>query len=210
MSLKMKVAVVEDDPRMFAVTRSKLKATFRVEQIEITSSVEELTQEILHGDYDAVLIDFRLKGTSVAQYEGDAVIDEIRKHSKTFPLVLLTGYMEDSLNVGINPDTVYKREDLTKNQEEFINKLTHKIMNYRIHKKKIELEYDSLLKASRKHDLTAKQRERIIELDTELENDIDVSARLPQEIKDNESIRKLSELIESTQELIKRLDKDEI
>lgn len=82
--LRKHILVVDDDPDLRCILQDRL--THRGYMVETAGDGREALTKLDHADFDGVLLDVMMPGIT-----GLVVLQEIRKHDLSLPVVMMTG-----------------------------------------------------------------------------------------------------------------------
>lgn len=199
-----KIAIIDDREDEIRALKLKL-GKFTIIKMVLADELNDLVDDIFTQKLDGVIVDFDLTGTnSKVHYQGDQVYKRIREQKKHYPVTVLTAFSADAESTTIDPDIVYEKSKVFEDWEEFSRKLEKKIDQYRDMLTEAKKEYIKLL---RQENLTYAEEERIIELDTLIEDELQAEYAMYPSIKSTSNQKKLNELINLTEKLIERLEK---
>jgi hypothetical protein len=185
-------------------------------EIELVNDKQDIIQNIIDEQVDAVVIDYKLMehGCSPLTFNGNELLKELNDRLDNFPAFIMTNYPPDARKHRIDPFRIVSKEfmqpDKNKPQyekgQELIKTIKALIKNY---KDDLADKEERLLTLINKRKtggiLSDFEEEEMIELDTFLEKSINKKSRLPKKWKRPGEISKLDELIKDTQELIDEL-----
>ena len=173
-------------------------------EIELNNDIDQMVDSIISQKTDALIIDFKLSSQKNISYSGIALAQAIDKRLRGFPIFILTSY-EDDLYEKESFDA-YQVFDFaryigeTEERIELNSKIVQQIKKYNatINRWKNEL-LDLLPQAGKSVTID----ERILSLDSLLENSIDGASALPDKLKhDLEGTNRIQLLIDKLDEII--------
>lgn len=97
------------------------------EQTTLLSLIEQISEHQL----DMLIIDYNLVETGVVTFNGDIIVNEIRKKFHKLPLMVLTSDEGDALNHVMDGLIVYSKEDHAEKPSIFKHKIFNTIDNYK-------------------------------------------------------------------------------
>lgn len=208
MMVKGRIIYVDEDPEDIMYFQDFTEGVFELEAIQVINdtSLEELVDEILDSPPDAVVTDFMLNEKATVGFNGQGLIEALQKRNKHIPCFLLTSHAPDAIEATHDARLVQAKGVMLGGDELrslFISQIAKVIKDHKAEVSSAEEELSSLLGEQREA-LTAEQRQRIIQLDTYLEEHGLTSAALPDELKSDRSIELLVELISQVDLILKR------
>jgi hypothetical protein len=205
---KGRIIYIDDDEEDIIYFQSFADGYFQVETREINngSILEELVDEILSSPPDAVISDFLLNEKAKVGFNGQALIESLQSRNKHIPCFLLTSHAPDALSATHDARLVQAKSVVIGGDRDlqflFREQIAKLIAD---HKKKLdqsEVELDLLLSIPNEA-LTISQRDRIIELDTYVEEHGHSAHVLPPELKSERSLELLTKLVAQVDKLLK-------
>lgn len=181
-------------------------AVFLAEKFQVMDGIgiEQVVEAILGAD--CAVIDYQLKSDAIVPFTGVDVLNEVLKRHKNFPAFLLTSYQDDVFcNEIVDVCHVFAFDsylESPKYARELNRSILRQVCNHERERKDWE---EKLLALKCKERRTADDDERILELDTWVEqcisnNAMSVSKRAKRDLsptKIDELISKIDELISS-------------
>lgn len=208
---KGRVIYIDEDPDDIVYFQEFMDGHFALEVVEIVndSDLNEVVDEIISYHPDAVVTDFMLNEKATVGFNGQALIELLQERNKHMPCFLLTSHAPDALEAThdarlVQAKAVMMRDDL---KSLFRSQIAKVIADHKLRLSNSEIELDSLLLLPR-GDLTAHQRQRVIELDSYIEEHGLSSNALPDELKEDRSLDLLTQLVSQVDALLKREGRD--
>ena len=207
-----KIGFIDEDVQWINQFKRFASDRFDVLTFELSeeTTIEKLIIEIRNSSIDCLIVDFDLKESDLIPFNGDDIIDAIRKDTPFFPLFVVTCHPEEHvLNEVDDVDIVYVKENITdpKKQGIFALRIKNKIDHYRskIRSTKQDIERLVLLKAERA--LTPMEEEQLAEHYYFLEKTAPEEKILPAHLAKPESISQLNSFVENTKKILEELKK---
>lgn len=180
---------------------------FKIKIIELSENQDEIINNILEANLDAIAIDYKLmEHNTKIGFNGDVIYNSLIDRLYNFPAFILTNYVPDASKSSIKdefkiiPKRWMKAGSIEGN--ELIEKIKHSIPKYKKRLDDAEKELLGLIDKKTKNKLTGKEEERLIELDTMLEKTIDKKDSIPRKWKEEKS--EISKLIQLAEDIIKK------
>jgi len=211
---KFKLGIIDEDESEVKEFFRFFEEAFEPIEIELVNDKQEIIQNIIAEQVDAVVIDYKLMEHGSLTFNGNELLKELNDRLDNFPAFIMTQYPRDARNHRIDPFRIVSKEfmqpDENKPQyekgQELIKTIKALIKNY---KDDLADKEERLLTLINKRKtggrLSDFEEEEMIELDNFLEKSINKKRRLPKKWKRPVEISKLDELIKDTQELIDEL-----
>lgn len=173
-------------------------------EIQLEGDINQMIEKIVADKPDALVIDFKLSSQENISYSGVALAQAIDKKLCGFPIFILTSYEDD----------LYEKENFDAYQvfdfERYINdiqerleinsKMVQQIKKYNTTLNQWKTELTELLPHAGEN---ARIDERILTLDSFIENSIDGTSALPQKLKQElEDTNRIQLLIDKIDKII--------
>lgn len=208
--IKFKLGIIDeyqddiDDFKIF------FENDFNIVEIELKNSVEEIINSIIQAEIDAVAIDYKLtEHNREIAFNGNEIFNYLVDKLYKFPAFILTNYVPDASKSDISDEfkIISKRWMKVGADEgnELIEKIKNSIIKYKQLVDDSEKELLNLIKKKKNNKLTAKEEERLIELDSFLETVIDKKSSVPKQWKEQKN--EISKLIELAEKILKKEEK---
>lgn len=171
--------------------------------------LDSITEEIISSNPDAVVTDFLLSEKARVEFNGQSLIEAIHRRNKHLPCFLLTSHAPDALDATHDARLVYSKsipfggvrnEEL---QSIFLKQIEKLIFNFRKNFQDALSELE-MLTGKPTEQLTALERQRIIELDNFIDSHGFSSYPIPDNIKDDKNLELLTNLITEIDKLLRR------
>lgn len=212
--MKGKIIYIDEDPEDIIYFQDFIDGHFDLEVIEITNGVllNDVVDEILSSPPDAIITDFLLNEKARVSFNGQALIESIQHRNKHIPCFLLTSHAPDALTATHDARLVQSKavllggNSISDLKSLFRIQIAKVIETYKESYRKAVDEIDAL-SAETPQNLTAIQRQRLVELDDYIESFGLSSHQVPSALKEDKSIELLTQLISSVDDLIARTKK---
>lgn len=176
-------------------------------KIENDNEIDAVVDEILSIDGDAVITDYLLTEKARVKFDGQALIEAIQARNMHLPCFLLTSHAPDALNATHDARLVQSKSipfggrDLDEHKNLFIMLIDKVIKNFKSNRDLARQEFDTL-SAIEADQLTAVQKQRLIQLDNILDSYGFAKAPLPDELKEEKHLVLLAKLVNDIDVLI--------
>jgi hypothetical protein len=199
---KFKIGYIDDNPTQVRSFQRDAGQEFDVVKIPLKKSLDTVVSDIFDQKINAVVIDYDLReGNNKINYQGDDIFKKVIERVDNFPAFILTSHVNEAEKQAIDINAIYDRD-----AGNFLKRVRRQIENYQKNLELVESEF-SKLKSKKKRNLV--QEERMIELDTLIERSLDKRSELPKTLKKTSDLKKINELIQETDKLIKEIKKHE-
>lgn len=175
-------------------------------ELEIKTDIEDLLEEILDNDIDALIIDYKLSSYEVAvDYTGVEFAEETEKKYLDFPVFILTSYEGELYQKEIfDAHKVYDFERYMNDAQERIE-INSKIVEQCIKRKRQIEEWKTQLEELLPRQGESREiDEKIMDLDTKLEKSFDGEHAIPKELKEKLSGDNFTLLLSKLDDLLRR------
>jgi len=205
---------VEADIHRFQryILKKDINNEFKVIGKEPMESIDELLEYIFSEKVDAVISDFQLSEyKSSITYTGVDLLEKLLLQKKRFPCFVMTSYDDQAVATSTDVNIVYVKGLMNKEDNVKITFL-ERIKNQINHYKKIisvsQTKFNALVEKSNSQNLTAKEEEKLLELDAFLESALNQESKIPNKLKQSSTLDDLHKLIENTDVLLKKMEQD--
>lgn len=179
--------------------------------------LDEMIEKILKINPDVIVSDFLLNENIGAlgynvPYNGVELVEEFLTIRYKFPCFVLTAKDQDALSDSEDVNLVYTKSLMTTEIEDskakvkFTDRLIKQIEHYRARITEAQTELQALSEIRKNGDADFKIESRIIELDNFLEKSIDATNSVPSEFKEFSNTKRLDNILDKVDELLKKLD----
>ncbi|PVZ12618.1 MULTISPECIES: response regulator [unclassified Pseudomonas] len=207
---KGRVIYIDEDPDEIIYFQDFMDGHFSLDVVTIVndSDINEIVDEIMNSPPDAVVTDFMLNEKATVGFNGQALIELLQQRNKHIPCFLLTSHAPDALDATHDARLVQAKAVLMDNDLKslFRAQIAKVIEDHRLKISRSEEEFYELTQLPRA-ELTAQQRQRIVELDNYLEEHGLSSNTLPNELKDDRNLDLLTQLVKQVDILLSKREK---
>lgn len=211
---KHKIIYVDEEKKEIRDFQRKFSSDFDVIGLLPTKELAELVDIILSSDAKAVVTDFNLAEyrTDVkypVPYDGVNLVETLLEIREGFPCFILTSFDADAIKEAEDVNLIYPKDALNQRvgKTTLQEKVLAQIGHYTARLKQASKEFDELVGHSKNRALNEREEARLQELDTFLEKSLNAKQALPKPSKQATAIKRLGELLRSTDELIQELRK---
>ncbi len=209
--VKYKLGIIDESEDDRMSTLSFFEDDFECFEISLeVDSSDEIIQQILDNNLDAVAIDYKLIDHPRLGFNGNFLFNKLMDEKYNFPAFILTNLVPEASNENIDDFRIISKRAIHPESDEG-KELTQKLKNY-ISKyyKEIEDKEEELFELIQKEQnegLNDIEREKVIELDDFLEHSISNKSKIPSGWKRPEGFSQLKNLVSKTDELLNELKK---
>lgn len=212
------IAIIDEEQEQRNQFEFVFSKVFNVVQIDSIVSIENLVNQIISENIDAVAIDYRLtEHNSSFHQNGDILFKEVRKSLYEYPVFILTRSSDEVKKIckTVDPSFIIDKENINfgKGEQEkeikFLESIKTKVLVYKndLQEKKVKLSQLEDLRKKSPAEFKVHEKE-YINLNFELGKYISGNLPIPITYFTDESNKRLDSLIEKTEELLRKLDKD--
>jgi len=214
--MKYRIAYIDEDKGWINTFYHTFKNDFDITRIEVNSesSVESIFVKLQESDLDAIVTDYLLEENAEVPFNGNKIVEEIKRIRPHFPIVMLTSYPTQAIGHTDDVHIIYSKDILTvendKDQEEldiFKTKIQSNISNYY---KKIEdtnTRIEQLIEKRNNQGLDIAEEEELTKLYILFDELNPEGKDLPANLIHRDSISKLNEFVNETKEILEELKK---
>lgn len=214
--MKYKIAYIDEDNGWINTFYQTFKSDFEILRIEVTphSSVQTILDLLLSSDLDAIVTDYLLEENAEVPFNGNKIVEEIKKIKPHFPIVMLTSFPTQAIGHTDDVHIIYNKNILSvENEREnedleiFKTKIQSNISNYY---KKIEdtnRKIEELVEKKNNEGLNISDEEELTKLYILFDELNPDGKDLPANLIHRDSISKLNEFVSETREILEELKK---
>jgi hypothetical protein len=214
--MKYSIAYIDEDKAWINTFYHTFKNDFDVTRIEVNSesSIESILAKLHKSNLDAIVTDYLLEENVEVPFNGNKIVEEIKRIRPHFPIVMLTSYPTQAIGHTDDVHIIYSKDILTvendKDQEEldvFKTKIQSNISNYY---KKIEdtnTRIEQLIEKRNNQGLDIPEEEELTKLYILFDELTPEGKDLPANLIHRDSISKLNEFVNETKEILEELKK---
>lgn len=220
-----RILLIDEEKDTFDDFKDYLDISSTKDSIEVITmfpleDLSEMIEAIFKTNPNAIITDFRLNEMKTdidynVPYDGVELVEEFLKFRNSFPCFVLTAFDDLAVNASEDVNKVYIKNILHNNKEEskakakFLDRVINQIEHYQTKIISAESELLELIKLRESGKASISDENRIIELDSFLENVIDRKSSIPAEYKKLSNDDRLSELLKKVDTLLKKVDNGE-
>lgn len=214
--MKYKIAYIDEDKGWINTFYQTFKHEFEILRIEVNpnSSIEAILEKLLSEELNAIVTDYLLEENAEVAFNGNKIVEEIKKIKPHFPIVMLTSFPTqaishtDDVHIIYNKNILSVENDREKDElEVFKTKIQSNISNYY---KKIEdtnTRIEQLVDKKNKKGLEISEEEELTKLYILFDELNPDGKDLPANLIHRDSISKLNEFVNETKGILEELKK---
>ena len=209
--MKYTILYIDEDPSWIQQVYQFFKDDFEVKKLLVNGSIslEKILKTILDLNVDCVVTDYLLEETGEVDYNGNTIIDEIRKHRPFYPITMLTAYEIEAIDNTEDVHIIYDKDSLNEDSKLkiIISKIKSSIESYHSKIDYTENRITKLVKKRNEGKLEPKEEEELTKLFIQLDELEPEGKDIPANLLTTESISKLNEFVKQTKEILTELKK---
>lgn len=137
--MKYRIAYIDEDKGWINTFYQTFKNDFEIQRIEVNqeSSIESILSNIYLNNLDAIITDYLLEENADVPFNGNRIVEELKKYRPHFPIIMLTSFPTQAIGHTDDVHIIYSKDILTveneSDQEEleiFKKKIQSNISNY--------------------------------------------------------------------------------
>jgi DNA-binding NtrC family response regulator len=210
--MKYTILYIDEDPSWIQQVYQYFKDDFDVKKLQVDGniSIDNILETIAELNVDCVVTDYLLKETGEVDYNGNIIVDEIRKFKPFFPIIMLTAHEPEAVDNTEDVHIIYDKDSLNEESKLkiIISKIKFSIENYYTKIKDIEKRIEDLVKKRNEGKLKPLEEEGLTKLFIQLDELEPEGKDIPANLLTNESISKLNEFVNQTKEILSELKKN--
>lgn len=211
--MKYKIAYIDESDAWLNTVYQTFKNDFDILRIKVDakSSIESIIGELFAIELDAIITDYLLEEEGDVSFNGNKIVEEIRRHKPHFPLIMLTSYEPQAISYMDDVHIIYGKGMLDGENEDELDLFKTKV------KSNISTYYSKIDNTQKKiEELVAKQNGKGLELSEEEEltklfmlmDELEPEGKeLPSNLIHHSSITKLNDFVTQTKEILEELKK---
>ncbi len=214
--MKYKVAYIDEDKGWINTFYHTFKNDFEIERIEVNSksSIQSILNYLISKNMDAIVTDYLLEENGEVSFNGNKIVEELKKIRPHFPIVMLTSFTTQAINHTDDVHIIYSKDILTveneKDEEEldvFKKKIQSNISNY--YKKIEDTNYriEQLIEKRNNEGLKISEEEELTKLYILFDELNPEGKDLPANLIHRNSISRLNEFVNEAKEILEELKK---
>lgn len=214
--MKYRIAYIDEDKGWINTFYHTFKNDFDVTRIEVNSnsSVESIFDKLHKSNPDAVVTDYLLEENAEVSFNGNKIVEEIKRIRPYFPIVMLTSYPTQAIGHTDDVHIIYSKDILTvendKDKEEldiFKTKIQSNISNYYRKIEGTNTKIEQLIEKRNNQGLDIPEEEELTKLYILFDELNPEGKDLPANLIHRGSISKLNEFVNETKEILEELKK---
>ena len=211
--MKYNIAYIDENDGWLNTFYQTLKGDFNILKIKVNaqSTVESIAEVLKQSDLDAIVTDYLLEEEGDVSFNGNKIVDEIKKTRPHFPIIMLTSHEPQAINHMDDVHIIYGKSILDGESEEeleiFKAKIKSNIERYYSKIKSTEKDIEVLVAKKNATGLEPSEEEALTKLFI-LMDELDPDGKeLPANLIQSGTITKLNDFVAQTKEILDELKK---
>lgn len=209
--MKYTILYIDEDPSWIQQVYQYFKEDFNVEKLLINQSIsiKKILEIIVNAKVDCVVTDYLLDETGEVDFNGDIIVDEIRKLRPFYPITMLTAHEPEAVDNTEDAHIIYDKDSLNEENKLkiIISKIKSSIESYHSKIESTENRITELVKKRNKGKLIPEEEEELTKLFILFDELEPEGKEIPANLITTESITKLNEFVNQTKEILEKLKK---
>lgn len=211
--MKYSIAYIDENDGWLNTFYQTFKNDFEILRIKVDSksTVSSIVEELSKHKLDAIVTDYLLEEEGDVSFNGNKIVDEIKRLRPHFPLIMLTAHEPQAINHMDDVHIIYGKSILDGESEEeleiFRSKIKSNIERYYSKIQSTEKGIEELVKKKNEVGLEPTEEEALTKLFI-LMDELDPEGKeMPANLIRKESITKLNDFVAQTKEILEELKK---
>jgi len=207
---KYRIGYIDEESSWINKFKLTLKDSFDIVifKPDANATLEGIFNEIEASELDCLVVDFELKETELIPFNGDEIIDRLRKKYPFFPVFIITSKEEsDVLNQVEDNEIVRMKDELSEKPTVLIQRINNKISNYYNGITEAEEEVKKLVAKMQQTPLQIHEEEKLTDLYHYLHKINPDEKIIPDNLIDGQSVNQLSSFVAESRKILEELKK---
>jgi len=211
--MKYKIAYIDEEDTWLQTFYQTFKGDFDIKKIKIdsTSTLESVVEAVSDKDIQGVVTDYLLDETGFSNFNGDQIVEAIKKDRPHFPVIMLTAYEPQAIDQMDDVNIINGKDDLNGESEEKVEILRSKIKSnierYHTRISKTINRIEGLVSKRNKSSLLPEEEEELTKLFILLDELEPEGKDLPANLVTNKAITAISDFVLQTKKVLEELKK---
>ncbi len=211
--MKYNIAYIDENDGWLNTFYQTFKIDFNILKIKVDaqSTIKSITDILKQNELDAIVTDYLLEEEGDVSFNGNKIVDDIKKTRPHFPIIMLTSHEPQAINQMDDVHIIYGKSILDGESEEeleiFKTKVKTNIERYYSKIKNTEKEIETLVAKKNVEGLTPFEEEVLTKFYI-LMDELDPEGKeLPANLIQSGTITKLNDFVSQTKEILEELKK---
>ncbi len=207
---KCRLGYIDEESQWVEKFTLRLKDAFEIFILPLKpeTTLDDMIAQVEEAKLDCLIADFELKEADVIQFNGDEVIDALRKKYPYFPVFIITAKEEDDVLSQVEDNEIVRlKEELDKRPTILIQRIQNKIDNYHNAIRDAEKVVEQLIEKKNTGGLTGAEEETLTEKYQFFDKISPDEKILPENLIQPQAITQLHEFAADTKKILEELRK---
>lgn len=211
--MKYKIAYIDENDGWLNTFYQTLKNDYDILKIKVDakSTIKSIVEILYKNDLDAIVTDYLLEEEGNVSFNGNKIVDEIKRTRPHFPIIMLTSHEPQAINHMDDVHIIYGKSILDGESEEeldiFKSKIKSNIERYYSKIKNTEKGIEELVNKKNEIGLEPIEEELLTKLFITMDELDPEGKEMPVNLIQPESITKLNDFVSQTKEILEELRK---
>jgi len=211
--MKYRIVYIDESDAWLNTFYQTFKADFDIIRIKVKedSTIDSLVKEIFKNEPDGIVTDYLLDEEGQVDFNGNQIVDAIRKVKPHFPITMLTSYEPQAINHMEDVHIINGKSDLDGESEEALQilkaKIKHDIDNFYRKLSSTQIQIEELVKKKNESELEPQEEEDLTKLFILMDEFEPDGKEIRANLIKSESITKLNDFVTETKEILEELRK---
>jgi hypothetical protein len=211
--MKYRIVYIDESDAWLNTFYQTFKADFEIIRIKVKedSTINSIVEEIFKNEPDGVVTDYLLDEEGQVNFNGNQIVDAIRKVKPHFPITMLTSYEPQAINHMEDVHIINGKSDLDGESEEALqilkSKIQHDIESFYRKLSATQSKIEELVKKKNESELEPQEEEDLTKLFILMDELEPEGKEIRANLIKSESITKLNDFVIETKEILEELRK---
>lgn len=211
--MKYRIVYIDESDAWLNTFYQTFKADFEIIRIKVKedSTINSIVEEIFKNEPDGVVTDYLLDEEGQVNFNGNQIVDAIRKVKPHFPITMLTSYEPQAINHMEDVHIINGKSDLDGESEEALqilkSKIQHDIESFYRKLSATQSKIEELVKKKNESELEPQEEEDLTKLFILMDELEPKGKEIRANLIKSESITKLNDFVIETKEILEELRK---
>lgn len=211
--MKYRIVYIDESDAWLNTFYQTFKADFEIIRIKVKedSTINSIVEEIFKNEPDGVVTDYLLDEEGQVNFNGNQIVDAIRKVKPHFPITMLTSYEPQAINHMEDVHIINGKSDLDGESEEALqilkSKIQHDIESFYRKLSATQSKIEELAKKKNQSELEPQEEEDLTKLFILMDELEPEGKEIRANLIKSESITKLNDFVIETKEILEELRK---
>lgn len=212
--MRYKIAYIDEEDGWLNLFYQTFKNSFEIKKIKIdeNSTLEHVVKEVTASDIHGIVTDYQLDETGY--FNGNMIVDEIRRIRPHFPIMMLTSFQPQAISHMEDVNIINDKDDLDGENEKKVDILRSKIQTnierYFTKIDRTESKIEELVAKRNSGMLEPIEEEELTKLFILMDELIPEGKEIPSNLITSKAITAISDFVKETRMILDELKKDRL